>query len=257
MPFRFNARNAFLTYPHCDVEPSTLGEFLLGLRQAQYILVARENHSDGTPHLHALVQWIDKFNFRDERRFDFNGHHPNIQPARDVRAVHGYIQKHIARDNQPFYEYGTFTATSADAKWAKVAAATSEQEALSAALLASPRDFVLHNDKIREFARSKSRACAPYIPRPGEIFQLPESLASYMITEFMNPVGLCPWLLRERTVITAKTKDRIVLKPCCSSADRDWEKQAGHARSETTFTGGVCLTSQHSPPRRSISSPTT
>jgi len=241
MPFRLNCRNVFLTYPRCPIEPKQLGEFLQHLRPAIYIHVVREQHEDGTPHLHCLLQWVDKYNLRDERKFDFNGHHPNIQPARDVAAIDDYISKHIGPDTPPTHswKFGEFSNSIAAAKWRKVAEAITEEDVLAAALDASPRDYVIHNDRIREYARSKSRTRLPYRPQPGQTFQLPSSLATYMISEFTNPVGLCPWILKERHVFT-DNQHRTVLEPYCSSEVHDWEKLRGLDPSDTIITGGVC-----------------
>jgi len=258
MPFRLNARNVFLTYPRCATLPRLLGEFLQNIRAAQYIHVVREQHRDGTPHIHCLIQWIDKFNVRDERKFDFEGQHPNIQPARDVAAIEAYISKTLERSSSPEdeWKYGELATTSATCKWRKVAEAGTEADILSAALDASPRDFVIHNDRIREFARSKCKQRLPYCPRAGQIFRIPDSLATYMITEFTKPVGLCPWILREYSIITDNNR-RIVLEPCCWSEEHDLERPAGLDPSDIIITGGECPICRLSTPPRHIWSQTT
>lgn len=241
MPFRLNARNVFLTYPRCAVSPSALGEFLSEIRPATYIHVVRERHEDGTPHLHALLQWIDKYNLRDERKFDFEGFHPNIQPARDIVAIEDYISKalpdHPSIEDE--YKFGAFSRSTAESKWRKVAEAVTEDDVLQAALDASARDYVIHHDRIKEYARSKQRLRVPYTPKPTETFQLPPALASYMITEFRNPVGLCPWILKEVHYI-ADAKNRIVLEPCCSSAEHVLVRPLGQEASDIIIIGGEC-----------------
>jgi len=193
MPFRFNARNAFLTYPRCEHSPNALGEFLRDMRPTKYIHVVRERHEDGTPHLHVLVQWVDKFNCRDPRKFDYLGNHPNLQPCRDVAAVEDYITKSLSQDARATDEFihGTISRTNEDSKWRKVAEAISEEDVLTAALEASARDYVIHHDRIREFARSRRCHRLPYCPPAGQTFRLPHSLAEYMITEFTNTVSIC------------------------------------------------------------------
>jgi len=249
MPFRFNARNAFLTYPRCEHSPNALGEFLRDMRPTKYIHVVRERHEDGTPHLHVLVQWVDKFNCRDPRKFDYLGNHPNLQPCRDVAAVEDYITKSLSQDARATDEFihGTISRTNEDSKWRKVAEAISEDDVLKAALEASARDFVIHHDRIREYARSRRRSRIPYSPRTGDTFRIPESLAQYMVTEFTNPVGLCPSLLTTRSFISHNI-ERIVLEPSCLSGQHEVEKHPGQEASDIIITGGacpICLLSTH------------
>jgi len=256
MPFRFNAKNAFLTYAQCPLSPESIGRHLLSLRPAIYIHAVRETHEDGNYHVHVLVQWPTKFNVRDERKFDIEGHHPNIQSPRDVQDVNDYISKTVAGGGTPETEWihGTFTGKKTDELWRKVAEATTEAEVMQAALEASPRDYVINNDKIREFAKSKSRHVAPYVPPPGQLFTLPDSLATYMIREFSQPVGLCPWILSTYHAFSdTKKKSRIVLKPCCSSDLPELEKPSGHVHSVLTCTGGACMTFRHSPAKQNTS----
>jgi len=248
MPFRFNAKNAFLTYPRCEETPRALGEFLETIRIASYILVVREAHRDGTHHLHALVQWPDKINVRNERIFDFANHHPNIQAARDVASVHEYITKALPANptNDDQWTIGTLSVSRKCDKWIKVANATSEQECIEAALEASPRDFVLQHDRILEYARKKSRRTEPYRHDPAITFSLPEPLIEYMAREFSNPVGLLPWMYNEAHSFVDFRGNRIVLRPCCSQVQRALEKPPGRAAWALTYTGGACQISQRS-----------
>nr|AIQ85963.1 AC1 [Squash leaf curl virus] len=101
--FRLTARNIFLTYPRCDVPKEEVLEMLLHLSwsvvKPNYIRVAREEHSDGSPHLHCLIQLSGKSNIKDAGFFDLTHprrsarFHPNIQAAKDTNAVKNYITK--------------------------------------------------------------------------------------------------------------------------------------------------------------------
>jgi len=255
MPFRLNAKNVFLTYPQCDTLPSLLGTHLETLRPASYILVVREKHQDGHYHLHALVQWVDKINVRDNRWFDHNGFHPNIQPARDVSAVRDYILKAVPEipNDDDIWTMGSFSSNKKTDKWLAVANATSEEECIAAALEASPRDFVLQHDRITDYARKKSRRIELYQHDPNISFNVPESIIAWMTEEFRNPVGLCPWILYENHIFTDMQNRRIVLKHCCSQVPRVQGKQRGPEAWGVTFTGGECLTSRHSTTRQSTS----
>jgi len=80
MPFRFNAKRAFLTYPQCgDLTKERLLEFLRDERGALWYCVGLEQHEDGGNHLHAYAEWADRLDVRDERHFDVAGQHPNVQ----------------------------------------------------------------------------------------------------------------------------------------------------------------------------------
>lgn len=259
MPFRLNAKNVFLTFPQCDIPANEMGEHLSTLKPTRYIKVVREKHRDGNNHLHVLLQWIDKLNIRDQRFFDHRGHHPNIQAVRSLPDVLDYIDKAIPDQPSPVdvYEFGQLSLNRKIDKWMQVANATSEQEVLNAALEASPRDFVLQNDKIVEYARKKQRTVTPYQHDQSIQFNIPPELIAYMTNEFVNPVGLCPWILQHPHYLQVDENNSVVLKRCCSAVPPGPAKQRGQGLWEHTFTGGACRTSRHSTKTRNILSWTT
>jgi len=254
--FRLNARNVFLTYPKCPIAPATLGEFLATIRPTFYVHVTRESHRDGHFHLHALVQWVDKFNLRNERKFDIQGYHPNIQPARDVESVEDYISKHVSESSDRStveWTSGTLKTSAKNDKWKHVAEASTPTEVLERALEASPRDFVLQYDRICEFARLKQRQRVRYIPNPAERFRLPPGLAEYMITEFTKPVGLCPWILFERHIFSSPTH-RTVLEPSFCWDHHVSARRDGLEASDIIYTGAACPICRSLTRRQPISS---
>jgi len=91
--FRFNARAAFLTYAQCPLDKNTFMEHALTVFRASYVLVCEETHADGNKHLHALLQWDRKVDTRNERYFDIDSFHPNIQACRSIRDTTRYIKK--------------------------------------------------------------------------------------------------------------------------------------------------------------------
>ncbi|ADQ52698.1 C1:C2 [Chickpea redleaf virus] len=94
--FRFQSKYVFLTYPHCNSNPEALRDYLwekLTRFIIFFIAVASEVHQDGSPHLHCLIQLTNKPNISDASFFDFEGNHPNIQPARNSEQVLDYISK--------------------------------------------------------------------------------------------------------------------------------------------------------------------
>nr|AFD63051.1 RepA protein [Chickpea chlorosis virus-E] len=94
--FRLQTKYVFLTYPHCSSTATSLRDFLwdkLSRFAIFFIAVATELHQDGTPHLHCLLQLDKRGDIRDPSFFDFEGNHPNIQPAKNSEQVLDYISK--------------------------------------------------------------------------------------------------------------------------------------------------------------------
>lgn len=90
--FRANARNFSLTYPKCEIPKEELLEHLKTLFPI-YICCAHEEHEDGSSHLHASIKFNTKKDIRNERFFDYKGHHCNIQTTKNIKAWTTYIQK--------------------------------------------------------------------------------------------------------------------------------------------------------------------
>jgi len=92
--FRLQAKGWFLTYPKCSLTKEEALEALKGKRPGlKQILVSRELHEDGSPHLHVYLYFSEKFNCTNERFFDLGSFHPNVQVAKSLRAVQAYIKK--------------------------------------------------------------------------------------------------------------------------------------------------------------------
>ncbi len=80
--FRLNAKNIYLTFPTCDVTATVAMASLMRMMQdkIKYAIISTELHEDGTPHLHLLIQMIDKCNIRRADYLDtITGKHGNYQ----------------------------------------------------------------------------------------------------------------------------------------------------------------------------------
>lgn len=153
--FRLQGRHLFLTYPRCPVERDYAFNWLCALETDAYldgITVARELHSDGTPHLHACLSYSARRNIVNARHFDLEiGRyvwHPNIVVARSETAVRHYVEKH-----GDFISDGSHLKPLAAAKQPKLAAIA--QSAVSGGSLLDlfkeyPGQFLLHKRKIEE-----------------------------------------------------------------------------------------------------------
>lgn len=113
MPFNFHAKAAFLTYPQCNASKQLLYDHLLKLNHPiEKLLVAQETHEDGNPHFHCLIIFKSKPHIRNERYFDYEGFHPNIQGCRSVRKTIEYITK---TDKNPISNFEWITTNTKEA----------------------------------------------------------------------------------------------------------------------------------------------
>ena len=91
--FRICSRSWFLTYPKCSLGKEEALALLKAKRPAKGIVVARELHEDGTPHLHAYVMLNAEFNCTASSYWDLQGWHGNYQHAKSWCKVLAYIKK--------------------------------------------------------------------------------------------------------------------------------------------------------------------
>jgi len=97
--FRLSAKKVFLTYARCEESKADLLTHLKSFGLLVRYVVAREKHKpteeDPEPHhhLHAVLDFSSKIDTRDERFFDFRGHHPNIQKCRSYENSATYAMK--------------------------------------------------------------------------------------------------------------------------------------------------------------------
>ena len=97
--FRFNASSVFLTYPQCPESIHTCMDFLK-TKGVKCMVVSKEKHKDGNPHLHAYVEFKKKQDTRNVRFFDLNGHHPYI-----TRPISKYYVLLYVTKKKDFEEY--------------------------------------------------------------------------------------------------------------------------------------------------------
>nr|AIY33282.1 RepA [Chickpea chlorotic dwarf virus] len=132
--FRFQSKYVFLTYPKCSSQRDDLFEFLwekLTPFLIFFLGVATELHQDGTTHYHALVQLDKKPCIRDSSFFDFEGNHPNIQPARNSKQVLEYISKDGDIKTRGDFRDHKVSPRKSDARWRTIIqTATSKEEYL-------------------------------------------------------------------------------------------------------------------------------
>jgi len=94
--FRLAAHRLFLTYPKNDTPKALLLKRALDKwgEELEWAVVCVEQHKDGTPHLHAVLSFLQKKNFRDPRFADFlGGKHGNYKAVKNLRKSLEYVQK--------------------------------------------------------------------------------------------------------------------------------------------------------------------
>lgn len=106
MPFRFDSCHVFLTYSQATIERDALHAFINGVCPTEWCRIATELHADGNTHCHVIAKFVRRFTSRDERVFDYEGYHPNIQPVRSVPKCIKYVGK-----GGEFTDYGTLPST--------------------------------------------------------------------------------------------------------------------------------------------------
>lgn len=105
--FRISAKNFSLTYPQCTISKENMFQYLQSMRP-KYLLVSKELHEDGRPHLHAAISFDKRKNIKSPNFFDFEGFHANIQATKRPQEWIDYCKK-----DGVFLEEGTRPAAEA------------------------------------------------------------------------------------------------------------------------------------------------
>ncbi|ABO14362.1 AC1 [Euphorbia mosaic virus - A [Puerto Rico:Jurabo:1991]] len=173
--FRLAAKSIFFTYPQCDVPKDEVLQMLQHLSwsvvKPTYIRVAREEHRDGFPHLHCLIQLSGKSNIKDARFFDISHprrstcFHPNIQGAKDTNAVKNYITKDGDYCESGQYKVSGGTKSNKDDVYHNAVNAASAGEALDIIKAGDPKTFIVSYHNVRaNVERLFKKAADPWVP---------------------------------------------------------------------------------------------
>lgn len=92
--FRLHGKNFFLTFPMCQTTKEVALKRILEKFSESKALVCHEKHMSGDDHLHCLIQFEKKKDFRQNFCFDFiGGKHGKYEPCRDIKKAVEYITK--------------------------------------------------------------------------------------------------------------------------------------------------------------------
>nr|QTE03384.1 MAG: replication-associated protein [Lorikeet CRESS-DNA-virus sp.] len=206
--FRFNAKTAFLTYPQCDATKEDLLAHLIALPVPPvYVIVSRELHEDGMPHLHAVVCWKTKVD-RSGDMFHFGISRAHIQPARSIVKCIEYVKK-----DGDFVEHGV-TPDKKQA-WLEVFQAVDKRDFWTKMVDLSPRDVVMNHEKLEYFANKKF--CGENRTR----------VAPVDLQEFILPDALSTWL-RDEFNGTHRRRKSLVLYGASRLGKTEWARSLGH-----------------------------
>lgn len=178
MPFRINAKNFFITYPQSDnLSNEKIKNFFEQLGATSYT-ISRELHQDGHAHHHAIISFRDAFSSRNERIFDIEGFHPNIQPARNMRNVRDYVRK-----------AGDYITSGEDdtgpRRYADLLNTPSREEYWELARREYPRDVILHYERLEYTAEKLFEQTNPTYTNPyPEYNTTNEGIQQWMNEEF-------------------------------------------------------------------------
>lgn len=193
MPFRFQSKNAFLTYPNCNLKPIDLINDLIfslcetSIRIVSYLAVT-ELHESGEKHVHVALIFAKRPNIKNERLFDVKGFHPNIQPMKGNPATH--VRQYLTKDPIDLVEHNWPTTTrklSDNETFSLLLQASTETEFWELASQHCPRDVVVNRERLEYFCSKHFKP--PIIPFVSnyDTFVIPAVIQEWYNTYFQFP----------------------------------------------------------------------
>lgn len=177
MTFALNILNAFLTYPQVPehLQKEDLLEYIHTRWNPVYVTVGEERHEDGGKHFHVFFKVDKRIRSKDQRYFDWEGCHPNIQSAYNVTKCLEYCQK-----DGLFIERGDKPDKSIKRSWESCLTAETKEEFMHNIAQQYPRDYVLSLERIEYFADKKFKPQLPAYAPNFTNFIVPAPVAEWM-----------------------------------------------------------------------------
>lgn len=184
MPFKFDSTSFFLTYPQSDFENQYVIDKINSICQLEWARVCRESHQDGQPHTHIVGKFTKRFQSRNERVFDIDGRHPNIQPIRSIPRAIAYVSK-----DGDYLDFGTVPQKQAKRSWADIVEAAKGPEVQWLQVVHEERVSMHVCKRLREIVQSESVDLVVYDGRPiaESLSQVPTEFTSIQIC---GPAGI-------------------------------------------------------------------
>lgn len=221
--FRLNAKYAFLTYPRCSASPQDVLDRTRKLTGYHSSIVARELHQDGTPHIHILVAFQNKCDFKSFTRLDeLGGLHGNYASVRQLLACYNYVRKgnDFLDDNFPVQSKSS-NKRSRDEKeldiYAPIATLGSERAVIDHLLDKAPAEyFKFGHNILNNYRRHAGTEPPNYLsPYPIDSFK-----PTRVMLDWLDEYGYPPNLDRRKALILVgptclgKTAWARSLDPC-------------------------------------------
>lgn len=111
MTNRNPVKQLFITFPHSKIDKQTFRDALLEF-SPDYYKVVEEKHKDGTPHLHAIIRFKNKYSVahvlkKMKEKYPDDYKRIDVKPVRSIKNALKYLSK---EDQNPL-ESGEFTDT--------------------------------------------------------------------------------------------------------------------------------------------------
>lgn len=125
MTFKFDSTTFFLTYAQAgDLDWDQIINHIAQIKDIDWLRICKELHQDGEPHYHVVGKFSGRVQSRNERLFDVEGKHPNIQQIRSIKRALQYVTK-----DGEFRDIGAVPAGSnEDINWVEVASHSTEAD---------------------------------------------------------------------------------------------------------------------------------
>lgn len=92
--FKISSKGFMLTYPRCEMtKEDALAHAKINWPAYDKILVCKELHEDGAPHLHIYVKFSRQISTRNCRYFDLNQWHGKYEAAKSTKWAVNYVKK--------------------------------------------------------------------------------------------------------------------------------------------------------------------
>jgi len=155
-------------------------EEIKALKEPQRYAICREEHQDGSHHLHALLCYDRKVESANERFFDIRGFHPNIVTrVQSITSVYNYIIKdgeYIANFNPT--KRGRFDIEMEDSE--------NKEEYLNKLKQADYQAFVVNYDRINAYAEKLYTRPSSPLKTFGD-FNIPLELSDWVQGNLSRP----------------------------------------------------------------------
>lgn len=192
MPFRFNAKNLFATYPQAEgLTTERVVRFYKEELKCSEYTVGRELHADGHIHYHCLVRWDQPFETRNERMFDIDGRHPNIQTARSPQAIYTYVTK-----DGDFQSNRREENQNPKSKYSELLECPDVETFWTTVKRKFPQDYVLRLDKLEYMASKHFKPTIEEYISPFTDFVVTPEIQRWLSEEFpkVKFIRLRSWL---------------------------------------------------------------